>query len=289
MNRALQQHIENCLSKTYANQFNYDWRQISGGSINNTYKTTSKQHSFFIKTNTSTTFKNGFKEEVLGLQFLKNHGALTPKIIENGYVDDSIYLVLEWIDNCVKTPKFWQNFAQQLANLHQISNSLFGLSYSNFMGELAQKNTFFNTFSDFFIENRLKPQIELAYNSNKIQQKHLLQFEELYKQIPSIFPIEKPSAVHGDLWIGNYICSTQEKAIFIDPAVSYGHREIDMAMSLLFGGFSAEFYSVYQEVFPLENGFNHRKYFYNLYPLLVHLNMFGNSYLRSIENIITKF
>ncbi len=289
MNTALQQHIENCLNEKYASQFNFDWIQVSGGSINNTYKITSKRYSFFVKTNTLSTFNNGFEEEVLGLQFLNNYSVSTPEIIDYGVFGISIYLVLGWVESYRETPSFWKYFAQQLVSLHQQNNKLFGLDYSNFMGELTQKNTFFTSFSEFFIENRLKPQVELAFNSNKLQQKHLLQFKRLYKELPSIFPIEKPSAIHGDLWSGNYICSQNEKVILIDPAVNYGHREIDLAMSLLFGGFSNKFYTTYQEISPLEKGFNNRKDIYNLYPLLVHLNLFGNSYLSSVQNIITKF
>ena len=122
---------------------------------------------------------------------------------------------------------------------------------------------------------------------NDIYNTFLLQ--SFYSSIPCIFPTEKPCAVHGDLWSGNLINSINEKAVFIDPAVYYGHREVDLAMTLLFGGFSSDFYKAYEENYPLEKGFKNRKDYYNLYPLLIHLNLFGNSYLKSIENIITKF
>jgi len=289
MDPLLVNHIENCLNEHFESQSKFTWQNVSGGSINNAFKISAKGQFFFVKTNSTTIFKNGFKEEVSGLQFLKNHTALVPKPIIEGTFNNSIYLVLEWIDSGAETTNFWKNFAVQLANLHQQKSDQFGLSYSNYMGQLIQKNSFSYNFTDFFIENRLKPQVKLAYNTRLIQKKHVLQFENLYKELSSIFPIENPCAVHGDLWSGNFICGVNEKAILIDPAVYYGHREVDLAMSLLFGGFSIEFYHNYQQVFPLEKGFNNRKDFYNLYPLLIHLNLFGNSYLRSIENIITKF
>jgi len=212
-----------------------------------------------------------------------------PNILLEGIFKNSIYLVLEWIESGNKTTKFWKNFAEQLANLHQQKNDQFGLNHNNFMGQLAQKNSFSDDFTTFFIENRLKPQVKLAFNSKKIQQKHVLQFEKLYQKLNEIFPIEKPCAVHGDLWSGNFINTLNEKAVFIDTAVYYGHREVDLAMSMLFGGFSKDFYRQYQLVYPLENGFNNRKDCYNLYPLLIHLNLFGSAYLSGIENIITKF
>lgn len=289
MKSDLNKHIEQQINKTLSLNQVFTWQIVGGGSINNTYKLSSKTHTFFVKTNTISKFKNGFKEEVLGLQFLKTNGAITPKIIVEGTFNTEIYLVLSWIESSVKTTEFWKNFAIQLANLHQNTASKFGLNHHNFMGELFQKNTFFNDFSTFFIENRLKPQVKLAFDNGLLKTKEVQLFESLYQQLSTIFPIEKPCAIHGDLWSGNFIATSNNKAVFIDPAVYYGHREVDLAMSLLFGGFSDTFYTTYNEVYPLEKGFNSRKDIYNLYPLLIHLNLFGKSYLQSIKTIVSQF
>ncbi len=289
MNLEFQQHIENEINKELVTSTYFNWQSVGGGSINNTYKITTTRDSFFVKTNTRTVFENGFKEEVLGLQFLAKRSTLVPKIICEGFYKQSIYLVLEWIESGNQSIHFWENFAYQLAGLHKHKGDNFGLEFTNFMGQLNQKNTFCSNFSDFFIENRLQPQIALAFNSRLLEKKHISQFEFLYKQLPNIFPLEKPCALHGDLWSGNFICNEQEKAVLIDPAVYYGHREIDLAMSMLFGGFSQRFYTAYQEIYPQENDFHNRKDIYNLYPLLIHLNLFGSSYLRSIETIIIQF
>lgn len=285
----LQQHIEQHLQNHTSKNSSFKWQIIEGGSINKTYKVSTNNKTFFVKSNSKNVFKNGFKEEVLGLQFLEKNNAFIPKIIFEGSFENDIFLILEWIEKGTETKLFWENFAQQLAQLHQQKSTKFGLDHSNYMGKLPQSNSNFDDFITFFVENRLKPQVKLAFDSNKIEKKHLKQFEVLYNDINSIFPVEKPAAIHGDLWSGNYICSTQEKAILIDPAVYYGHREIDIAMTQLFGGFPETFYKKYNEVYPLQPCFNLRTNFYNLYPLLVHLNMFGNSYLGSIEDIITKF
>ncbi len=289
MTLELQQHIENRLNHQSKSDLKFNWKSIGGGSINNTYKITTDNESYFVKTNTTKVFKNGFKEEVSGLRFLETQHTLIPEIIIKGTHKESIYLVLEWIEPGIKTTNFWNNFAEQLARLHQNKGNQFGLEYTNFMGQLLQENTFSNNFSDFFIESRLLPQIKLAFNNNLLQATHIDQFENLYKDLSTIFPIEKPCKIHGDLWSGNFICNFTGKAVFIDPAVYYGHREVDLAMSLLFGGFSQEFYSSYQEIYPLEKGFLNRKDIYNLYPLLIHLNLFGTSYLKSIESIISAF
>ncbi len=289
MNTNLRHHIERELNSVLINKSHFSWQSVGGGSINDCYKITATGNSFFVKINTQSVFENGFKEEVFGLQFLEKNNTLVPKIICEGSHKEFIYLVLEWIDSGNQTIRFWKNFACQLAKLHNHKGNSFGLEYSNYMGQLIQKNTFSNSFSDFFIKNRLEPQIALAFDNGLLEKKHISKFEFLYKQLPTIFPLEKPCAVHGDLWSGNFVCNKQEKMVLIDPAVYYGHREIDLAMSMLFGGFSQEFYTTYQEVYPLEKGFQNRKDIYNLYPLLIHLNLFGSSYKRSIETIIMQF
>lgn len=289
MGTNLPYYIENIINQQVGFTSRFNWQLIGGGSINNTYKISSGDVSFFVKTNTQSVFKNGFKEEVLGLDFLNENSALTPKIIIEGRFEEHIFLVLEWVDQGSETTNFWENLALQLVDLHKQRNHKFGLNYDNYMGKLHQKNIFFDDFSTFFIENRLKPQVELAFNNGLLLSENRIQFENLYKELPSIFPLEKPCAVHGDLWSGNFISNKNEMAVFIDPAVYYGHREIDVAMTYLFGGFSAEFYKVYEEVYPLEAGFKNRIAMYNLYPLLIHLNLFGSSYYSSIETTVSKF
>lgn len=289
MNQNFTQHINTFIQKKLGITSNIKWQSIGGGSINQAYKLEGRKGSFFIKTNSKLLFENGFSEELLGLRFMNSHRANVPNIVGEGSFDDQIYLILEWIDSGAKTSKFWQNLASQLTELHRHTNTNFGLNFNNYMGSIRQLNTPHSHFSDFFIENRLKPQVQMAFETNKIRTKHLKQFERLYKQLPGIFPQENPAAVHGDFWSGNFMCTTDEKAVFIDPAVYYGHREVDVSMSLLFGGFSEEFYRVYQELFPMEKGFENRKDYYNLYPLLIHLNLFGNPYLNSIERIVSRF
>jgi fructosamine-3-kinase len=289
MKSDLNKHIEQQINKNQSLNIIFTWQIVGGGSINNTYKLHSNKYNFFVKTNTISKFKNGFNEEVLGLQFLRKKGVFTPKIIVEGTFETEIYLVLSWIESSVKTTDFWRNFATQLANLHKNEAPQFGLDHHNYMGELHQQNTFYNDFVTFFVENRLKPQVKLAFDNGLLQTKEVKLFDSLYQQLSTIFPIEKPCAIHGDLWSGNFIATSNNNAVFIDPAVYYGHREVDLAMSLLFGGFSDIFYTTYNEVYPLEKGFNSRKDIYNLYPLLIHLNLFGKSYLQSIKTIVSQF
>jgi fructosamine-3-kinase len=289
MNFELKKHIELRLSEKLGIGNSFKWKPVAGGSINETYKITSKSISFFVKINTTNVFENGFDEEVSGIQFLKVNSTLVPQIICNGVFKEYAYLVLEWIVSGIQTETFWTNFTQQLVKLHKQKSDRFGLKTNNYMGELVQNNTLKYNFSEFFIENRLKPQIKIAFNNRLLQPKILHHFENLFKQLEAIIPKENPAALHGDLWSGNFICNSNEQVVLIDPAVYYGHREIDIAMTTLFGGFSSIFYENYNETYPLEKGFENRKDIYNLYPLLIHLNLFGSSYFKSIETIITKF
>jgi fructosamine-3-kinase len=126
---------------------------------------------------------------------------------------------------------------------------LFGLKYDNYIGSLPQSNSQKKSWTEFFIEERLEKQIALVKNSGAIDRSTVQQFNSLYKRLHEIIPEESPSLIHGDLWNGNFMTGADGKAWLIDPAVYYGHREMDLAMSKLFGGFSTEFYESYYEAF----------------------------------------
>ena len=135
----------------------------------------------------------------------------------------------------------------------------------------------------------MEPQLQMATDSGKLGAGTVTSFNAMYKELPDIFPDEPPSLLHGDLWGGNYFFDQDGKATIYDPAVYYGHREIELAFTHLFGGFPSNFYSAYEETYPLSFGFSKRKDIYNLYPLLVHTNLFGGSYARQVESIVRQF
>jgi fructosamine-3-kinase len=157
------------------------------------------------------------------------------------------------------------------------------------MGALPQSNCRHDDWISFFIEERLEKQVRLAQNSGLLERKDINRFERLYTLFDTLIPKEQPSLIHGDLWGGNYLCSTAAEPYLIDPAAHYGHRESDLAMTTLFGGFSTEFYTAYHEAYPIEKGWEGRLDLYNLYPLLIHLNLFGPSYHGSIRIILQRF
>ena len=155
------------------------------------------------------------------------------------------------------------------------------------MGSVAQLNSEQINWTEFFITQRLQPLIKLC--QHYLTLKHFHHFEVLYKRLPEIFNEEKPSLLHGDLWSGNFMCDENESPVLIDPAVYFGHRSVDLAMTTLFGGFHSLFYESYHYYFPLPDNYKEQWKSCNLYPLLIHLFLFGRNYLSQIEQTLEEF
>lgn len=265
-------------------------KSISGGDINDAYCLFTNEGKFFIKSNLAKKFPDMFNAEAKGLKLLAKQQVIEiPDVISvEAYMEDP-FLILEFIESGRKIEGFSHVFGQELAALHRKTHTSYGLDFDNYMGSLFQKNSFQNNWFDFFISNRLDPQYQLARNNGYFSHKYSLHFDNLYKQLQSIVPNEVPALIHGDLWGGNYMVSSKGKPCLIDPAVYYGHRESDIAMTKLFGGFEQEFYDSYNDYFPLEKNWKQRIEIFNLYPLLIHVNLFGRSYEQSVAEIIRKF
>lgn len=263
---------------------------LGGGSINYTYRITAPKEKFLCKINKYSSFPRLFEAEQAGLELLALQQVIRiPAVIAAGRINDSQVLLLEWIEQGLRTDAFWTSFGEQLAALHHIQQKQFGLDTDNYMGALPQNNQPADNWIDFFKRQRLQPQVKLAVDRHLLDPAQLSRFEKLYQQLPGIFPVEPASLLHGDLWSGNYLCDEQETPVLIDPAVYYGHRSIDMAMTTLFGGFDARFYESYHYHFPLPANYRQQWEVCNLYPLLIHLNLFGKSYLPGILNTIRQY
>ncbi|MES1215922.1 MAG: fructosamine kinase family protein [Bacteroidota bacterium] len=264
---------------------------ISGGSINDTFKVNIKGGKpVFAKVNTIAGFPYLLEKERNGLEFLSKQNVITvPEII--GYGKNLHYqlLVLEWIEEGDKTQSFWKTFGEQLAGLHKINNPHSGFYEDNYMGALPQSNTVSKSWIDFFIGNRLQPQVELASRNGFFSPTHISAFDKLSKKLDNIFDKEKPSLLHGDLWSGNVMSNANNQPVLIDTAVYFGNRSMDLAMTTLFGGFDKFFYDSYNYHFPFSYNYQDQWKVCNLYPLLIHLNLFGTGYLQNIESILKKF
>ncbi|MEM9920471.1 MAG: fructosamine kinase family protein [Bacteroidota bacterium] len=263
------------------------WEDVRGGDTSSALKLVSGRRNLFLKYLTSPTLHGMYQKEVMGLKLISMVGCVkTPKII--GYGTD--FLLLEFIDDEPdKNRYFWQEFAADLAKMHRQSWDKFGLDHSNFIGQLPQSNTPKESWSAFYAWERLIPQLKMAVERSIFSQDDTAAFESLCRKVSDICPEEPPALIHGDLWSGNFLCNQQREVVLIDPAVSFAHREMDLAMSRLFGGFPDHFYKYYEEHFPLQPGFEQRCSFYQLYYLMVHLNLFGSSYLPSVRQILRRY
>jgi fructosamine-3-kinase len=265
-------------------------RPLSGGSINEAFQLKTNKGVFFLKYNNASRHPEMFEKEGKGLSLLRSAGEIdVPEVLYHGEAGQDAFLLLKFIDPAGKFNDFWEDFGKCLAKLHSHHADRFGLDHDNYMGSLYQYNTFHDDWTEFFIEERLERQIKLARENAAIGRNDVSGFERLYKRLEEIFPKTRPSLIHGDLWSGNFMVNGKGRACLIDPAVYYGHPEIDIAMSVLFGGFNSSFYEAYIEHNPLEKGWKNRLDIYNLYPLMVHVNLFGGGYLGSVQKIIGRF
>ncbi|MEW7277242.1 fructosamine kinase family protein [Aquimarina sp. 2201CG1-2-11] len=260
---------------------------LYGGDINEVYVLSTATRRVVVKVNNTIQFPNMFQEEAKGLDLLKQSNSFKiPKVFGYGEVKDgNSFLLLEYIGESNNTKSFSETFGTQLASLHSYTSSYFGFETNNYIGSLPQYNSFCDNASDFYITQRLQPQFELA------RQKGFTFQEEntLYNSLKDSIPDEKPSLIHGDLWSGNYIVGSDTTIFLIDPAVAFAPREMDLGMMHLFGGFPEQLFEVYNEVFPLQQDWKKRLPLWQLYYLLVHLNLFGASYYPRIKSILKQY
>jgi protein-ribulosamine 3-kinase len=263
---------------------------MGGGSINEACSISTSAGNYFLKYNFKARYPRMFAREAQGLETLRGSGTLAiPGVLGHAEAGQYAFLLLELIIPGSKSPHFWDDFAQGLAALHRHTADHFGLDHDNYMGSLSQRNRFHSDWYRFFVEERLEPQIKSGLDSGAIPPEMVRHFERLYTALPGIVPPEPPSLIHGDLWSGNFIINQSGKACLIDPAVSFGHRESDIAMTKLFGGFPSEFYAAYNHSFPLTRGWENRIDLLNLYPLLIHVNLFGGGYLGQVMRTLARF
>ena len=290
LNKSLQAFLEELLSQKLNSKIDIlKTDRTYGGSINETLGLTTNQGKFFLKLNDKNTYPEMFEKEKLGLELLKNKSSLhIPEVIAVGEYGSRSFLIMDFVISSAPKQSFWEEFGRGLANLHRNTSTRFGLEYNNYIGSLQQYNSTKNSWVEFFIEQRLNIQEKWARESGLLDKETSLMLQKLYVKLDQIFPEEPVALLHGDLWSGNFLVNEQGSASIIDPAVYYGNREMDIAMSLLFGGFQKQFYEAYHEAFPLADEWEQRIEVCNLYPLLVHVNLFGSSYAGRVNSILKR-
>ncbi|MBD1936194.1 fructosamine kinase family protein [Microcoleus sp. FACHB-68] len=270
-------------------------RSVSGGCINQGYAISSNNRTYFIKLNRATDLAM-FEAEAQGVQQMwDTHTIRVPRPICWGTEGDSAYLVLEWLDLGGRGgERASEEMGRKLAAMHRWNPpdgypahpaiGEFGWEINNTIGSTTQINTWTANWAEFWTKHRIGYQLKLA----KRRGGQFSQGERLLEVIPELLAgyQPKPSLVHGDLWGGNASCTSAGEPVIFDPATYFGDREVDIAMTELFGGFPAAFYRGYNEVWPLDAGYSQRKTLYNLYHVLNHFNLFGGSYESQANRMI---
>lgn len=260
---------------------------VGGGSISSAYVIESSSHKYFVKTNHVARLSM-FEAEALGLAEIAGSNTIrVPQPVVCGTTENEAFLVMEHIPFGGGTSGAHSVLGEQLAAMHRYGTDNFGWNTDNTIGSTKQCNHPDDDWINFWRHQRLGFQLQLASENNYqgfIQEKG----ELLMECIEALFTNYKPapSLLHGDLWSGNYAFSAEAEPVIFDPAVYYGDRETDIAMTELFGGFERAFYAAYNSSWPLDVGYPVRKQLYNLYHVLNHLNLFGGGYLSQAEHLI---
>lgn len=261
--------------------------RIQGGDINETWRLRTNAGEWFLKLNDARRYPDMFLREQDGLEELRQTGHIgVPQPICHGKAGNRAFLVTEYVEKGTASNDFWEHFAAAVAKIHQHTQPYFGLSAANYIGSIKQYNTPYSTWPVFYAFNRLLPIGRMAYDQHRLDKQMMQQLEFICKRLPELFPDEPPALLHGDLWSGNFTVGTNGKAYIFDPSVYYGHREMDLAMTRLFGGFDTRFYYTYHAIRPLEAGWQQRIGLCQLYPLLVHLVLFGGNYYSDVKEIL---
>ena len=260
---------------------------INGGCINQNYAISNSKITYFVKLNQPSQ-QSMFTAEMLSLQQIYNTKTIrVPKPICWGITKTSSYIVLEWLNLTNGNHQSWSEMGRKLAAMHKITTKQgFGWNTNNTIGSTPQINNFHASWPEFYTQNRLNHQLQLA----KKRGQNFPHTAKLLAAIPQLFTDyqTQPSLVHGDLWRGNVGFTNENEPVIFDPATYFGDREVDIAMTELFAGFPSAFYQSYQEVFPLDQGYETRKTLYNLYHILNHFNLFGSSYSSQVNQMIEK-
>jgi fructosamine-3-kinase len=261
------------------------WADLGGSSLNGTWRLEIGRERYFVKTHAASRL-GMLQGEAEGLRALARCGAIrVPAPVACDSADNCAFLVLEWLD--IGGGGRDAALGTALAQLHRTTAEAYGWHRDNTIGTTPQDNTPAGDWAKFFRDRRIAPQLALAARNGhggRLQRAG----ERLLAAIPLLLAGHAPAAslLHGDLWSGNAARLASGEPVIFDPAVYFGDRETDLAMTELFGGFPAAFHAAYRAAWPLDAGYPVRRTLYNLYHVLNHLNLFGGGYGAQAEAMI---
>ncbi len=266
---------------------------VGGGCIAHAARLDTDGGAFFLKYGRGEVART-FAAEAAGLRALREAGSplVVPEVVavEAEAGNRPGFLLMQWIETGRRGVGFWEDFGRDLAALHRRTAGRYGFDGDNFIGRAPQRNRWADAWPTFFRACRLAPQVATARKQGRWQRAWDAPLDALYRRLDDLLPPHPPaSLLHGDLWSGNVLATRAGRAALVDPAAYYGHREADLAMTELFGGFAPAFYAAYRAAWPLETGYAERREVYNLYHLLNHLNLFGGGYAEAVASILKRF
>lgn len=258
---------------------------VSGGDINEAFRLETAEGPYFLLVQPGQP-ASFYAHEVAGLKAL-GQAVNVPEVIATGEIDHDAYLVLEFLE--IGDGSQYE-LGQAVARVHRVTAPKFGFEQSNLVARLPKDNTWQTDWTTFYLNQRLDPLVARAtahglWNASR---------QTAYQRVRQAIVDEnrertiQPSLLHGDLWAGNYLFTADGVPTLIDPDVLYGDREFDLAMTTIFGGFTAEFYRGYQDAYPLTAGYTERLPHYQLYYLLAHLNLFGETYGEAVDQTLAR-
>lgn len=286
-------------------------KPVSGGDISSAYRLETTNARYFLKVNSGSSALEMFRAEQEGLRAIQTTKTIAvPHVHSVDFLDGKAFLLMDHVESKRPNTSDYQRLGAELAELHQFSHhpptrstgevgsrrtgpeqssgAGFGFPTGNFIGSLPQSNRSHTDWPEFYWFERILPQLQMAREDGLISGKMIPKEESAIALFRDIFGHVKPSLLHGDLWGGNYLIATDGTPYLIDPAVYHGHSMVDIAMSRLFGGFAPDFYTAYHEIIPRSDQYDSQIDLYQLYYLLVHLNLFGSGYYSSVASLLKR-
>lgn len=265
-------------------------RPVSGGDISSAYRVVTGNGRYFLKVNNASFAREMFEAEKVGLEAIQATNTIAvPQVFLVDTLGEDAFLLMEFVESKRPNASDYRRLGHQLAKMHLCDHPDFGFPSDNFIGSLRQQNRSHVTWPEFYWHQRILPQLKMALSKSLLPLNLIPDEDKALILLQNLFGNVHPSLLHGDLWGGNYLISTDGTPFLIDPAVYYGHSMVDIAMSRLFGGFSADFYDAYHQLVPQPAHYVELIDLYQLYYLLVHLNLFGSGYYSSVSSILKKY
>lgn len=265
-------------------------QSVLGGSISSAYLLKSESKNYFLKVNPEPFALNMFHTEQKGLEAIEKSNTISvPHVYLADQFKSHAFLLMDFVESKQPSSDDFRRLGNRLAAMHQHKARQFGFDIDNYIGKLPQSNNKHNNWSEFYWGERILPQLKMSLDKGLLRKNEIPSEDKALSVFSRLLRNPEPSLIHGDLWGGNYLIASSGEPFLIDPATYFGDPMVDIAMSKLFGGFGSEFYNVYHEITLKSENYQEQIDLYQLYFLLVHLNLFESGYYSGTSRILKKY